>query len=93
MRSPTPTPAAAWIDLSTPRQNVPSPIGISEPRYGVPAITAWIFGNPLRPSSAATSLGIGTRVPPPPPGVAVSTPSNLRGPRELKAQPLSSWGF
>src|SRR6266849_4037268 len=50
---------------------------MSEPRYGVPAITAWIFGIPLRPSSVATSLGIGTSVPPPPRGVEVSTPSNL----------------
>src|SRR4029077_13837539 len=32
---------------------------------------------PLSPSFAATSLGTGTRVPPPPLGVAVSTPLNL----------------
>src|SRR5438105_7795208 len=40
-------------------------------------MTAWTFGIPLSPIRKATSLGTGTRVPPPPRGVEVSTPLNL----------------
>src|ERR1700687_5426361 len=40
-------------------------------------MTDWILGKPLSPSLAATSLGIGTKQPPPPLGVGVSTPLNL----------------
>jgi hypothetical protein len=58
-------------------------MGISEPRYGVPAITAWIFGMPFSPSLDATSVGTGMRVPPPPRGVAVSMPLNLITPAIL----------
>src|SRR2546430_10144165 len=75
--SPGPTPAASWIDFSTPRQYVPSPIGIREPRYGRPAMTAWILGIPRSFSLPATSGGTGTSVPPPPRGVGVSLPRKV----------------